>query len=70
MKSNNPPPLFKTTPLIYQPLPFYEKNLQPLFAKSSKTQTLPPLERGGMMFQLRRDSPIPWPRRAFKNIEI
>ena len=34
-------PFYKTTPLFYQPLPFYRKNLTPsLFAKISKSQLL------------------------------
>ena len=47
MKSNNYPPLFKTSPLIYQPFPFYEKNLNPPFLQ--KVRKLKPslFRKGG-----------------------
>ena len=32
-------PFFKTTPLFYQPLSFYRKNLNPFFANILETQT-------------------------------
>ena len=41
------PPFFKTTPLFYQTLPFYGKNLNPpLFLKILKIQT--PFYKGGV----------------------
>ena len=42
-------PFYKTTPLFYQPLPFYRKNLTlSLFAKISKSQLLLFIKEGGV----------------------
>ena len=46
MKSNTAPLLFKTTPLFHQPLPFYEKYLNPRVCKKFKKSKSLPFRKG------------------------